>query len=155
MKPTELSELFNFSERKKYDIIKRGVTYDLFDTKDLDETCIYGTIALVTDDDQDPDVFPTIDVVVITGYKHEDHKRSIIVRKLSDLSVSYSVTNVFPLDDGDRPLVLSTDVATEPCLCRVIGYSVTRNCLYVMVIGGEYTDIIGLPLEGIQAIKKD
>lgn len=155
MKPNELSELFNFSERKKYDIINRHGAYDIFYENGLEETCLYGTIALVTDDNQDTDVFPTINAVVITGYKLEDGRRSLIVRKLSDLSVSYSVTNAFPLDDSDRPLVLSTDVDTEPCLCRVIGYNVPKNRLYVMVIGGAHTDIIGLPLEGIQAIKKE
>lgn len=154
MKPNELSELFNFSERKKYDIVQREVSYAQSSITDLDEICHYGFIALVTDDDQGPDVFPAIDVAVITGYKVEGGKRKFIVRKLSDLSVSCTVVHAFPLGD-DRPVVLNVGGPDEPRTCRVIGYRVDANYLFVKLIGDINEDIVGLPLEGIQAIKKE
>ena len=155
MKPNELSELFNFSERKKYDIVQRGDYYTLYSANDLDKICDHGVIALVTDDDQGPDVFPAIDVAVITGYKVEDGERQFIVRKLSDLSVSYTVKYAVPLGDLDRPVVLSTGGNIEPRTCRVIGYRVSDNYLYVKLIDDEGVGIVGLPLEDIQAIKKE
>lgn len=155
MKPNELSELFNFSERNKYDIVQRRVNYELTSKADIEEICSYGVIALVTNDDQGPDVFPAIDVAVITGYKVEDGERQFIVRKLSDLSVSYTVTYAVPLGDLDRPVVLSTSGTIEPRTCSVIGYRVSDNYLYVKLINDEDAGIVGLPLEGIQAIKKD
>lgn len=155
MKPNELSELFNFSERKKYDIFKRDITYDMLCNTDIEGLCAVGAIALVTDDDQGPDVFPAIDVAVITGYKVEDCKRKFIVRKLSDLSVSYTVTYAVPLGDLNRPVVLSTGGTIEPRTCSVIGYRVSDNYLYVKLINDEDAGIVGLPLEGIQAIKKE
>lgn len=155
MKPNELSELFNFSERKKYDTIRIGVTYALSSETDIAEICRYGVIALVTDDDQGSDEFPTIDVAVITGYKVEDGERKFIVRKLSDLSVSCTVAHAVPLGDEQRPMVLSTGGYAEPRTCRVIGYRPSDNYLYVRIVGDEDTGIVGLPLEGIQAIKKE
>lgn len=155
MKPNELSELFNFSERKKYDIVQREVSYAQSSVTDLDEICHYGFITLVTDDDQGPDVFPAIDVAVITGYKVEAGERKFIVRKLSDLSVSSTVAHAIPLGDDDRPVVLSVGGTDEPRTCRVIGYRVDDNYLFVKLIGGIDEDIVGLPLEGIQAIKKE
>lgn len=155
MKPNELSELFNLSERRKYDIVQRGVNYEQSSSSDIDEVCRYGVIALVTDDGQDPDVFPVIDVAVVTGYKVEDGKRHFIVRKLTDLSVSCTVTNAVPLGDSDRPVVLSVGGTYEPRTCRVIGYRVDANYLSVKPIGDIDEDIVGLPLEGIQAIKKE
>lgn len=151
MKPNELSELFNLSERRKYDIVQRGVNYEL--SSNIDEVCGYGVIALVTDDYQDPDVFPVIDVAVITGYKVEDGKRQFIVRKLADLSVSCTVANAIPLGDSDRPVVLN--LGGTPQTCRVIGYRVDDNYLFAKFIGDCDEGIIGLPLEGIQAIKKE
>ena len=153
MKPNELSELFNFSERRKYDIVQRGITYELSSDSDFAEVCRYGVIALVTDDDQGPDVFPAIDVAVITGYKVEDGKRQFIVRKLTDLSVSYTVTHAIPLGDSDRPVVLF--FGETPQTCRVIGYRADDNYLFAKFIGDSDEGIIALPLEGIQAIKKD
>lgn len=151
MKPNELSELFDLSERRKYDIVQRGVNYEL--SSDIDEVCGYGVIALVTDDDKDPDVFPAIDVAVIAGYRVEDGKRQFIVRKLTDLSVSCTVTNAIPLGDSDRPVVLN--LGGTPQTCRVIGYRADNNCLSVKFIGDYDEGIIGLPLEDIQAIKKE
>lgn len=155
MKPNELSELFNLSERRKYDIVQREVSYAQSSITDLAEICHYGFIALVTDDDQDPDVFPVIDVAVVTGYKVEDGKRHFIVRKLTDLSVSCTVTNAIPLGDDYRPVVLTVGGTDEPRTCRVIGYRVDNNCLCVKLIGDIDEGIVGLPLEGIQAIKKE
>lgn len=151
MKPDELSELFNFSERRKYDIVHRGVKYEL--SSDIDECCRYGTIALVTDDDKDPDVFPAIDVAVITGYKVEDGKRQLVVRKLTDLSVSCTVANAIPLDDSDRPVVLF--FGETPLTCRVNGYRLDDNYLFAKFIGDYAESIVGLPLKDIQAIKKE
>lgn len=150
MKPNELSELFNLSERRKYDIVQRGVNYGQSSKSDIDEVCRHGVIALVTDDDQGPDVFPVIDVAVVTGYKVEDGKRHFIVRKLTDLSVSCTVTNVVPLDDSDRPVVLY--LGGTPRTCRVIGYRADADSLFVKLID---EDTVGLPLEGIRAIKKE
>ena len=155
MKPNELSELFNFSERKKYDLFKRDITYNQLCTTDIEGLCGVGTIALVNVDDFCPDVFPTIDVAIITGYKFEDGNRKFIVRKLSDLSTSCEVTNAVPLSDNNKPVVLGSDEFDEPRVCRVIGYSVSRNKLYVKVVGDKDAGIIGLPLEGVQAIKKE
>ena len=155
MKPNELSELFNFSERKKYDIFKRGVTNNQLVNTDIEKLCALGAIALVNVDDLWPDVFPVIDVAIITGYKFEDGNRKFIVRKLSDLNTSCEVTNAIPLSDNDRPVVLGTVEFDEPHVCRVIGYSVSRHNLYVKVVGDEDAGIIGLPLEGVQAIKKE
>lgn len=153
MKPNELSELFNLSERRKYDIAQRGVKYKQSSKTDIDEVCRYGVIALVTDDDQDPDVFPVIDVAVVTGYKVEDGKHKFIVRKLTDLSVSCTVANAIPLGDSDRPVVLN--LGGTPQTCRVIGYRADDDYLSVKFIGDYDGTIIGLPLEGIQAIKKE
>lgn len=153
MKPNELSELFDLSERRKYDIVQRGVTYPLSSDSDIAEVCKYGVIALVTDDDQGPDVFPAIDVAVIAGYRVEDGKRQFIVRTLSDLSVSCTVANAIPLGDGDRPVALF--FGETPQTCRVIGYRADDNCLSVKLIGDYDERIIGLPLEYVQAIKKE
>lgn len=155
MKPNELSELFNFSERKKYDIFKRDITYNLLCDTGVQELCTVGTIALVNVNDFCPDVFPVIDVAVITGYKFEDGDRKFIVRKFSDLSTSCEVTNAIPLCDNDKPVVLTTVGFAEPRTCRIIGYSVSCNKLNVKVVGDEDAGIIGLPLEGVQAIKKE
>lgn len=153
MKPNELSELFDLSERRKYDIVQRGVTYQLSSDSDLAEVCKYGVIALVTDDDQGPDVFPAIDVAVVTGYKVEDGKRLFIVRTLTDLSVSCTVNHAIPLGDSDRPVVLN--LGGTPQTCRVIGYRADDDYLFVKFIGDYDESIVGLPLEGIQAIKKE
>ena len=153
MKPNELSELFNLSERRKYDIVQRGVKYEQYSISELDEVCKHGVIALVTDDDKDHNVFPVIDVAVITGYKVEDGKRQFIVRKLTDLSVSCTVTNAIPLGDSDIPVALF--FGEPPLTCRVIGYRVDDNCLFAKFIGDYDEGIIGLPLEDIQAIKKE
>ena len=155
MKPNELSELFNFSERKKYDIFKRDITYNQLCNTDIEGLCAVGAIALVNVDDFRPDVFPAIDVAVITGYKFEVGNRKFIVRKLSDLSTSCEVTNAIPISDKDKPVVLATVGFAEPRICRVVGYSVSRHNLYVKVVGDEDAGIIGLALEGVQAIKKE
>ena len=155
MKPNELSELFNFSERKKYDIFKRGITYDMLCNTDIEGLCAVGAIALVNVDDFCPDMFPAIDVAIITGYKFEDGNRKFIVRKLSDLSTSCEVTNAIPLSDNDKPVVLGSVGFAEPRICRVIGYNVFCHKLYVKVVGVEDEGIVGLPLEDFQAIKKD
>ena len=155
MKPNELSELFNFSERKKYDIFKRDITYNQLCNTDIEGLCGVGAIALVCADDFCPDVFPVIDVAIITGYKFEDGNRKFIVRELSDLSTSFEVANAIPISDNNKPVVLGSVGFAEPRICRVVGYSVSRNKLYVKVVGGEDASIIGLPLEAVQAIKKE
>lgn len=155
MKSNELSELFNFSERKKYDIFKRGITYDQLCNSDIEGLCGVGTIALVNVDDFCPDVFPAIDVAIITGYKFEDGNRKFIVRKLSDLSTTCEVTNAIPISDNNKPVVLGSVGFAEPRVCRLIGYSVSRHKFYVKVVGDEDAGIVVLPPEGVQAIKKD
>lgn len=155
MKPNELSELFNFSERKKYDIFKRDVRYNQLCNTDIERLCAVGAIALVHVDDLWPDMFPASYMAIITGYKFEDGNRKFIVRKLSDLSTSCEVTNAIPLSDNDKPVVLGSVGFAEPCICRVIGYSVSYDKLYVKVVGDEDEGIIGLPLEDFQTIKKD
>ena len=155
MKPNELSELFNSSDRKKYDIFKRDVTYNQLCNTDIEGLCAVGAIALVNDDDFCPDVFPSIDVAIITGYKFEDCERKFIVRKLSDLSTSCEVTNAIPLSDNNKPVVLGSVGFAEPRICRVIGYRVSNNIIYVKVVGDEDAGVIGLTLEGVQAIKKE
>ena len=155
MKPNELSELFNFSERKKYDIFKRDITYNQLCNTDIEGLCTVGAIALVNADDSCPDVFPVIDVAAITGYKFEDGNRKFIVRKLSDLSTSCEVTNAIPLSDNNKPVVLGSVGFAEPRICRVIGYRVSNNIIYVKVVGDEDAGVIGLTLEGVQAIKKE
>lgn len=156
MKQNELSELFNFSERKKYDIVQRGIPFALTSDSvpDLDEVIHLGVIVLVTED-KNADEFPAIDVAVITGYRVEDGERKLIVRKLSDLSVSYTVTHVVPIGDAYRPVVLSTDGHAPLRTCTVVGYRITTNRLSVEVIGNEDAGIVALPLEGIQAIKME
>lgn len=155
MKLNELSELFNLSERKKYDIFKRDITYNQLRNADIEGLCEYGAIALVNDDDFCPDMFPAIDVAIITGYKFEDGNRTFIVRKLSDLSTSCEVTNAIPLSDEDEPVVLGSVGYAEPRICHVIGYNVTCHKLYVKVVGVVDEGIIGVPLENFQTIKKD
>lgn len=155
MKPNELSELFNFSERKKYDIFKRDITYNQLRNADIEGLSAVGAIALVNADDFCPDVFPAIDVAIITGYKFEDGDRKFIVRKLSDLSTSCEVTNAIPLSDNNKPVVLGSVGFAEPRICRVIGYRVSNNNIYVKVVGDEDAGVIGLTLEGVQAIKKE
>lgn len=155
MKPNELFELFNFSERKKYDIFKRDITYNQLCNTDIEGLCAVGTIALVNVDDFCPDVFPAIDVAIITGYKFEDGERKFIVRKLSDLSTSCEVTNAIPFSDNNKPVVLGSVGFAEPRICRVIGYRVSNNIIYVKVVGDEDAGVIGLTLEGVQAIKKE
>ena len=155
MKPNELSELFNFSEREKYDLFKRDITYNQLCNTDIEGLCAVGAIALVNADDFCPDVFPAIDVAIITGYKFEDGDRKFIVRKLSDLSTSCEVTNAIPLSDNNKPVVLGSVGFAEPRICRVVGYLVSNNIIYVKVVGDEDAGVIGLTLEGVQAIKKE
>ena len=155
MKPNELSALFNFSERRKYDIFKRDITYNQLCNTDIEGLCAVGAIALVNVDDICPDVFPAIDVAIITGYKFEDGDRKFIVRKLSDLSTSCEVTNAIPLSDKDKPVVLGFVGLAEPRTCRVVGYRISNNIIYVKVVGDEDAGVIGLALEGVQAIDKE
>ena len=155
MKPNELSELFNFSERKKYDIFKRDVKYNQLCNTDIEALCAVGAIALVNVDDLCPDMFPAIDVAIITGYKFEDGNRKFIVRKLSDLSTSFEVTNAIAISDENKPVVLDSVGQADPRTCRVIGYRVSNNIMFVKVIGDKDAGVIGITLEGVQAIKKE
>lgn len=153
MKPNELSGLFNLSERRKYDIVKSGVNVALRTEADIIEYCQEGEIVLATDDYDNIDKFPTVDVAVLCGYKIENGHRKLIVRKLTDLNVSCTVTNAITLCDSDRPVVLN--LGGTPQTCRVIGYRADYDYLFVKFIGDYDEGIIGLPLEGIQAIKKE
>lgn len=154
MKPNELSELFNLSERKKYDILRRGATLALADLRDLDELIRYGVVVVTTEED-DPDEFPVMDVAVLTGYKVEDGVRKLVVRKLSDLNVSCTVTHAVPVNDNLRPVVLYAKDGVTPQTCRVVGYRPLDNWLSVKLIGDEDTSLINIPLDYFQAIKKD
>lgn len=155
MKPNELSELFNLSERRKYDIIEHGVELDLSSEIGINEFCRFGTVVLVPKDDQDPDRFPTVDVAFITGYTVENGRPQFLVRNFADLSVSYAVTHAFPLCCTDRPVVLHIGRIGTPRTCRVIGYRVSDNCLVVSIVGDGDATIVAFPLEDFQTIKKD
>lgn len=155
MKPNELSELFNLSERKKYDIVKSGVDSALRTEADIIEYCNEGAIVLATDDYDNIDKFPTVDVAVLCGYKIENGHRKLIVRKLTDLNVSVTVKHAVPLCNYFKPVVLNVAGDMTPFTCRVIGYLFSDNILTVRVVGCEGAGNNYYRLEGFQTIKKD
>lgn len=155
MKPNELSELFNLSERRKYDIVKSGVNAALPTESDIIEYCREGAIVLATDDYDNIDKFPTVDVAVLCGYKIEDRHRKLIVRKLTDLKTSVTVEHAVPLCNYFKPVVLNVARNMIPCTCKVIGYRFPDNILTVNVVGCESSGNQYYPLEDFQTIKKD
>lgn len=155
MKPNELSELFNFSERTKYDIVKRGVNSVLRTEADIIEYCREGAIVLATDDYDNIDKFPIIDVAVLCGYKIENGHRKLIVRKLTDLNTSVTVEHAVPLSRYYQPVVLNVARNMIPFTCEVIGYLFSDNILTVNVVGCESSGNSYYPLEYFQTIKKD
>lgn len=155
MKPNELSELFNLSERKKYDIVKSGVNSVLRTEADIIEYCQEGAIVLATDDYDNIDKFPTVDVAVLCGYKIENGHRKLIVRKLTDLNVSVTVEHAVPLCNYFTPVVLNVGVNMVPFTCRVIGYRFSDNILTVRNVGSESFGNNYYRLEDLQTIKKD
>lgn len=155
MKPNELSELFNLSERRKYNIVNRWVDAVLRTEADIIEYCREGAIVLATDDYDNIDKFPTVDVAVLCGYKIENGHRKLIVRKLTDLSTSVTVEHAVPLRNTFKPVVLNVARDKTPFTCRVIGYLFTDNILTVNVVGCESSGNNYYPLEDFQTIKKD
>lgn len=155
MKPNELSELFNISERRKYDIVKSGVTLALRTEADIIEYSREGAIVLVIDGYDNIDKFPTVDVAVLCGYKFENGHRKFIVRKFTDLNTSITVEHAVPLCDYFAPVVLNVARNMTPCTCKVIGYLFTDNILTVNVCGCGSSGNIHYPLEDFQTIKKD
>lgn len=155
MKPNELSELFNLSERKKYDIVKSGVNSALRTEADIIEYCEEGAIVLATDDYDNIDKFPTVDVAVLCGYKIENGHRKLIVRKLTDLNVSVTVEHAVPLCNYFKPVVLNVGVNMAPFTCSVIGYLFSDNILTVRNVGCESFGNNYYRLEDFQTIKKD
>ena len=155
MKPNELSELFNLSERRKYDIVRCGVNSVLRTEADIIEYCREGAIVLATDDYDNIDKFPTVDVAVLCGYKIENGHRKLIVRKLTDLNTSVTVEHAIPLCNSFKPVVLNVARNMTPFTCKVIGYLFTDNILTVNVVGCESSGNSYYPLEDFQAIKKD
>ena len=155
MKPNELSELFNLSERRKYDIVKSGVDSALLTEADIIEYCRVGAIVLATDDYDDIDKFPTVDVAVLCGYKIENGHRKLIVRKLTDLNTSVTVEHAVPLCNYFKPVVLNVASDMTPFTCRVIGYLFSDNILTVKVVGSKGLGNHYYRLEKFQTIKKD
>lgn len=155
MQPNELSELFNLSERRKYDIFKSGAGKALCDEAAIIKYSQRGAIVIVSDDYDNFDKFPTIDVAVLCGYKVENLNRKFIVRKLTDLSVSVTVTDAAPLVNSFEPVVLNTATGMTPFTCHVLGYRFAENLLTVRVVGSDDNRIDSFPLEHFQTIKKD
>lgn len=155
MKPNELSKLFNISERMKYDIVKSGVESELRTEADIIEYCRVGAIVLATDDYDNIDKFPTVDVAVLCGYKIENGYRKLIVRKLTDLNTSVTVENAVPLSNYFAPVVLNVARNMTPFTCQVIGYLFTDNILTVNVVGCESSGNQHYSLEDFKTIEKD
>lgn len=145
MKPTELSKLFNFSARKKYDMMFDPSSGHLKDTS----TAINYGCFVVACNDNDSDVFPYINVASLVGEKVEDGEHSYIVRSLSDMSTTYTVRNAKPLRDYDRPVVLITYGTPKTAL--VIGYKKDGNYLAVRVLGDH--DVSCVSLDDVQTIE--
>lgn len=145
MKPTELSNLFNFSARKKYDLMFDPSREHLKDAN----TAIYYRCFVVACNDNDSDVFPYINVAILVGEKVEDGEHSYIVRSLTDMSTTYTVRNVKPLDDYERPMVLITD--GTPKTASVIGYRKDENHLAVRFYGEH--DVTFVSLDDVQTIE--
>lgn len=145
MKPTELSKLFNFSARKKYDLMSDNTIEGV---KDIDTGMHYG-LFVVACNDNDSDVFPYINVAILVGEKVEDGEHSYIVRSLAEMSTTYTVRNVKPLREYDRPVVLTTDGI--PKTARVVGYKKDGNYLVVKVLGDQ--DVEFVSLDDVQTIE--
>ena len=145
MKPTELSKLFNFSARKKYDMMFSCTNEGV---KNIDNAMYYG-LFVVACNDNDSDVFPYINVAILVGEKVEDGEHSYIVRSLADMSTTYTVRNVKLLRDYDRPVVLIT--GGTPKTARVVGYKKDGNYLSVKVVGE--LDVKFVSLDDVQTIE--
>ena len=145
MKPTELSKLFNFSARKKYDLMFDNTIEGV---KDMDTGMHYG-LFVVACNDNDSDVFPYINVAILVGEKVEDGEHSYIVRSLAEMSTTYTVRNVKPLRDYDRPVVLTTDGI--PKTARVVGYKKDLNYLSVKVLNEPGVRFVSL--DDVQTIE--
>lgn len=145
MKPSELSKLFNFSARKKYDMMFDRSSGHLTDTSTaMDYGCF-----VVACNDNDSDVFPYINVASLVGEKVEDGEHSYIVRSLSDMSTTYTVLNAKPLRDYDRPVVLITNGTPKTALA--IGYKKDGNYLAVRFLGDH--DVSCVSLDDVQTIE--
>ena len=145
MKPTELSKLFNFSARKKYELMFDRTNAGV---KDMNTAMYYG-LFVVACNDNDSDVFPYINVAILVGEKVEDGEHSYIVRSLAEMSTTYTVRNVKPLRDYDRPVVLIT--GSIPKTARVVGYKKDGNYLSVKVSGD--LDVSFVSLDDVQTIE--
>lgn len=145
MKPTELSKLFNFSARKKYDLMFDNTIEGV---KDIDTGMHYG-LFVVACNDNDSDVFPYINVAILVGEKVEDGEHSYIVRSLAEMSTTYTVRNVKPLRDYDRPVVLITDGIPKTAL--VVGYKKDGNYLSVKVLNEPGVRFVSL--DNVQTIE--
>lgn len=145
MKPNELSKLFDFSARKKYDLMFDSSREYLQNTNDA----MYYGLFVVACNDKDSDVFPYINVAILVGEKVEDGEHSYIVRSLADLSTTYTVSKVKPLQDYDRPVVLIT--GGVPRTARAVGYKKDGNYLSVKVLGD--LDVKFVNLEDVQSIE--
>lgn len=147
MKPNELSKLFNFSARKKYDMMFDPTVEHL---KNVNDAMYYGCFVLACNDN-DSDVFPYINVAILVGEKVEDGEHSYIVRSLADLNTTYTVSEVKALRDFDRPVVLSTD--GTPRTARVVGYKKDGNYLTVKFVKSGNEDITFVMLDDVQTIE--
>lgn len=145
MKPTELSKLFNFSARKKYELMFDSTNEGV---KEMSTAMYYGTF-VVACNDNDSDVFPYINVAILVGEKVEDGEHSYIVRSLAEMSTTYTVRNVKPLRDNDRPVVLIT--GGIPKTARVVGYKKDCNYLSVKIMGE--LDVKFVSLDDVQTIE--
>lgn len=145
MIPSEISKLFDFSARKKYDMMFDPSREHL---KDAGTAMNYGCF-VVACNDNDSDVFPYINVAILVGEKVEDGEHSYIVRSLTDMSTTYTVRNVKLLSDHERPMVLLT--YGTPKTARAIGYKKDGNYLSVRVFG--YSDVSYVSLDDVQTIE--
>ena len=145
MKPTELSKLFNFSARKKYDMMFDPSSEHL---KDANNAMYYGCF-VVACNDNDSDVFPYISVAILVGEKVEDGEHSYIVRSLAEMSTTYTVRDGKPLGDYERPVVLIT--GGTPKTARVVGYKKDGNYLTVKILGD--LDVKFVSLDDVQTIE--
>lgn len=155
MKPNELFELFNLSERRKYDIVRSGINSALRTEDNIIDYSQEGAIVLATDDYDNIDKFPTVDVAVLCGYKIDNGHRKLIVRKLTDLNTSVTVEHAVPLCNYFKPPVLNVSSKTLPFTCTVIGYLYSDNLIAVKIVGIESSGVNYYPLEDFQTIKME
>lgn len=147
MKPNELSKLFDFSARKKYDLMFDPSVEHL---QNVNDAMYYGLFVLACNDN-DKDVFPYINVAILVGEKVEDGEHSYIVRSLADLNTTYTVSTVKLLRDYERPVVLITD--GTPRTARVVGYKKDGNYLSVKFVNSANQNVHFVMLEDVQTIE--